>query len=161
MKRILIVDDDLDILESLAALLEETYDVALARDGAEALLLAEGQHFDAVVLDLMMPVLNGAGFLQELAARSLHIPTIIVSANAELRSYARRLHATDYLAKPFDIASLEAKLARLTSGPPDDNGAGPDASGGCSSHASFSLGHHFGQRPVALGRALLATAGCR
>src|SRR5437773_12576028 len=81
-KRILIVDDDPDILASLAIIFQESYEVALARDGAEALrFLDEGPH-DVVLLDLMMPVLDGVAFMQELAARRAHVPVILASASA-------------------------------------------------------------------------------
>src|SRR4051794_10950507 len=107
MKRLLIVDDDPDILTSLAMVLEETYEVTLAENGQEALDLALLGAFDAVVLDLMMPVLDGEGFLRELRTRGPVPPVILASAANDLAERARQLGVHEFLRKPFDIESLE------------------------------------------------------
>lgn len=114
MKRILLVDDDPDILESLQMLLEETYEIEVALDGERALAEILSGRFDAVVLDLMMPVLDGAGLVRELRARGVGVPVVLVSAARDLEARARELAVEEHLAKPFDPAVLEDKLARLT-----------------------------------------------
>lgn len=113
-KRILIVDDDPDILESLRMLLEESYEVEVALDGERALAEILAKPFDAIVLDLMMPVLDGAAFLRELRARGVPVPVVLVSAARDLTARARALDIAEHLSKPFDPALLEDKLARLT-----------------------------------------------
>lgn len=113
MGRILLVDDDADVLASLALLLESSYDVACARDGAQALEALEVGGFDAVVLDLMMPVMDGAELLRELRRRGLRVPVLIASAGSHTGRQARELGADDWLQKPFDVELLERKLARL------------------------------------------------
>jgi DNA-binding response OmpR family regulator len=113
MKRVLLVDDDPDILTSLEMLLEGEYEVSLAADGASALAAMLTQPFDVIVLDLMMPVLDGAGVLRELRARDVRVPVLLASAARDLRTTARELKAEDFIEKPFDLDLLEAKLASL------------------------------------------------
>lgn len=114
MKRILLVDDDPDILESLRMLLEESYEIDVALDGERALAEILARPYDAIVLDLMMPVLDGAGLLRELRARGVRVPVVLVSAARDLAARARALAVDEHLAKPFDPALLEDKLERLT-----------------------------------------------
>src|SRR4051812_8973978 len=115
MKRILLVDDDVDILESLALILEDSYEVRCARNGLEA--LAEVENVDAVVLDLMMPVLDGEGFIDELARRGIRVPVLVASAAGDLDRRCKDLAIAGFIAKPFDVRTLEEKLARLVSMP--------------------------------------------
>jgi CheY-like chemotaxis protein len=124
MKRILVVDDDAAIRESLELLLSSTYEVVVAADGAEALARVEAQSFDAIVLDLMMPILDGAGFARELDHRNVRIPIVVVSAGPNLASRSNALGAAGFLVKPFEIEKLEEKLALLLAPPPDDDPAG-------------------------------------
>lgn len=93
--------------------LEETYAVTAAENGRIALDFALAQHFDAVVLDLMMPVMDGETFMTELRGRGLQIPVILASAANQLDQKAKTLGANDFLKKPFDVDALETKLARL------------------------------------------------
>lgn len=132
MKRILLVDDDPDILDGLAAVLELDYELAVALNGAEALKQLESGSFDAVVLDLMMPVLDGAGFMAAIQARGLRVPVLLVSAGRNLAQQCRGLGASDYLSKPFDVAELENRLARLVQrggGGAPPSGQGPASPG--------------------------------
>ena len=130
-KRLLLVDDDPDILDSLALLLEDRYAVTLAEDGALALALVERQQFDAVVLDLMMPVLDGTRFLAVLRQRGIETPVILISAHRDLEKHEaqhRLLGAFSSLRKPFEIRELEMRLeqALRTSDPGDSSGgSGP------------------------------------
>ena len=115
MKRILLVDDDAGVIDSLRDLLEDRYEVLVARDGEDALrVLAEADRpVDAIILDMLMPVLDGEGFLRAARERGITAPVILASAHADVRARARALGAADYLQKPFGIARLEAKLARV------------------------------------------------
>lgn len=124
MKRVLIVDDDPDILTSLDMLLRDTYDVVLAVHGEAAIDAILEQSFDAIVLDLMMPVLDGVGVLRELRARGLHVPVLLASASHDLAIQARALATEDFIEKPFDPDLLEAKLARLLERGPPGSGSG-------------------------------------
>src|SRR5262245_1875015 len=113
MKRILVVDDDIDIVESLSVALEHTYQVATAFDGAEALRKLDAESFDALVLDLMMPVLDGETLMKELHARRLRVPVRVMSAFVDVDRRAERAGAADWRSKPFRLEELELKLARL------------------------------------------------
>ena len=131
MKRVLLVDDDLDILESLAMLLEGSYEVLLARNGKEALAIVESTaKIDVMVLDLMMPVLDGAGLMRELEARELRVPVIVVSAHSDVAFHAPALGAADYLTKPFSIGILRAAIARVTGGTGGASGSHWPSGGG-------------------------------
>jgi CheY-like chemotaxis protein len=108
------VDDEPDILWSLSLLLERAYDVTTAEDGLAALRAFEEGPYDAVILDLMMPAMDGATFKRELDARGIATPVVIVSAFSDVAERAARLGVTDHLTKPIDIPKLEAVLARMT-----------------------------------------------
>lgn len=112
MKRILIIEDDRNILDIVAFHLEkEGYEVVLASDGEEGLLTFAAQHFDLVLLDIMMPKLDGLSVLDAIRARA-DIPVIIMSAKTaeddRLDGFARR--ADDYICKPFSVKELVMRV---------------------------------------------------
>jgi len=113
--RILVVDDDFLNRTLLATNLEEQdYGVESAVDGGEALEKLRATSFDVVLLDIVMPVLDGyqtlAAIKQDPALQ--HLPVIMISGVDELESVIRciEMGATDYLPKPFDPALLRARL---------------------------------------------------
>jgi DNA-binding NtrC family response regulator len=110
--RVLIVDDDEAIRESLEMVLEPRYQVATARNGKVALDHLEASPADVVLLDLMMPVLDGPGFMAEAQRRGLVAPVILMSAGTDLRTRARELGASDFMQKPITLELLEEKIAR-------------------------------------------------
>jgi CheY-like chemotaxis protein len=112
MKRILLVDDDDDIVFSLVLLLEDQYEVTTARNGAEALRLVQSAPFDAILLDLLMPVLDGAGFMRAFRGSGAGAPVVLVSADIGLEARALELGAADWIAKPFDVDALLEKVGR-------------------------------------------------
>jgi len=123
-RRILIVDDEPDILWSLSLLLERDYDVTTAEDGKTALqALADGP-YHAVILDLMMPGMDGAALKREMDARGFDVPVVIVSAFSDVAERAAQLRVRDYMTKPIDIPKLEATLARVTAAAARSGGAG-------------------------------------
>jgi len=111
MKRLLIVDDDLEISRRLSALLEDRYEVIRATTGFEALAELTHAPFDLVLLDLRMPGLDGRGFLNEMRRRNEHAPVIVLSADPNVGRAARDMGVGDYLQKPFDVEALEALIA--------------------------------------------------
>jgi DNA-binding response OmpR family regulator len=124
-KRILVVDDDTDVAEPLGILLSRSYDVDFAVDGAEAVTRIRGGHYDAVVLDLMMPVMDGAAFKSWLDGQRIEVPVLLVSGSTDLSTRAAEMHVADHLAKPLDPAVLHARLAAiLERGPERAGGAG-------------------------------------
>ena len=113
---LLIVDDDETNRYTLARrLTRDGYaNLAMAGNGAEALAAMRADHFDLVLLDIMMPVLDGFGVLEALRADAAlrGIPVIVISAHDDLSHVIRaiELGATDYLAKPFDPVLLRARV---------------------------------------------------
>ncbi len=122
--RVLVVDDDPDILDAICDILgSEGYDVVRAKHGVEALEQVARQRPDLILLDLMMPVMDGATFARELRTRSLAgIPIIVISAEGN-PARAASVHARRYLAKPFDIDVLLSQVADVADHP-DSPGAG-------------------------------------
>jgi CheY-like chemotaxis protein len=114
--RILVVDDNEDNRYTLIRRLgREGYgDVAVAADGREALDLVASRPFDLILLDIMMPEMNGYEVLERLKADDAlrHIPVIMISAISELDSVVRciELGAEDYLPKPFNSVLLRARI---------------------------------------------------
>ncbi len=112
---ILVVDDNPDNRELLSRQLSRRgYQIVVAEHGREALEIMREQPFDLVLLDIMMPVMNGYEMLQHLkddpALR--HIPVIVISAADDLSSMVRgiQLGAEDYLSKPFNSVLLKARI---------------------------------------------------
>ncbi len=114
---ILVVDDDADIRSLLVSVLsDEGYVAQSAPNGREALAILESWKADAIVLDLMMPVMDGWTFVERLPERDRDIPIVILSAATELRRHGTMLRAVDVMPKPFDIDALLPRIAQLTSG---------------------------------------------
>lgn len=135
MKRVLIVDDDADIRDSLAMLLADRYRVVTAADGREALAVVQDGGADVVLLDLMMPVMSGEELVRELRRRGCAVPVALISAARDLPGIARQLGVGDYIVKPFDLPALERLIARLVADdepPPSTglSGAGAGVGGG-------------------------------
>jgi CheY-like chemotaxis protein len=125
---VLVVDDDPDILQTLALCLStEGYRVVMASNGQEALEALTREAPACILLDLMMPVMDGWQFCAELDARGgRKAPLLILSADRAVQGHATRLGADAYLAKPFDLDDLLGKVHQLTGGP---NGHGHRATG--------------------------------
>ncbi len=112
---ILVVDDDmLNRVVLSTNLQEQGYEVATAEDGRQALEMLESQPFDVVLLDLLMPEMDGYQVLEQMKRDNVQreIPVIIISALDEMESILRciEMGATDYLPKPFDAGLLRARL---------------------------------------------------
>jgi two-component system, OmpR family, response regulator len=113
--RLLVVEDEADLLASLArALREEGYAVDTAEDGEEGLYKAESWAYDAIVLDVMLPGLDGWQVLDRLR-RTKKTPVLMLTARDAPQDRVRGLDtgADDYLVKPFDLDELLARLRAL------------------------------------------------
>lgn len=113
--RILVVEDEPDLVVVLAkALEEEGYAVDTAVDGDEGLYKAESWHYDAVILDIMLPLRDGWQVLQKLR-RQKKVPVLILTARDAVNERIRGLDlgADDYLVKPFELNELLARLRAL------------------------------------------------
>jgi two-component system, chemotaxis family, chemotaxis protein CheY len=118
---VLVVDDDPDILDALSEILEaEGYGVTRARNGQEALDRLEPSPPGLILLDLMMPVMDGWEFARRMRQRSpevSNLPIIVLSADRNVGARAREIGAVGHLAKPFELADL-LNLVRGTVGDP-------------------------------------------
>jgi two-component system OmpR family response regulator len=113
--RILIVEDEPDLLRALAqALREEGYAVDTATDGEDGLFKAESWEYDALVLDVMLPKLDGWEVLRGLR-KIKKTPVLMLTARDQSRDRVRGLDtgADDYVVKPFDLPELLARLRAL------------------------------------------------
>jgi DNA-binding response OmpR family regulator len=113
--RLLVVEDEPDLRNSLVkALREDGYAVDDAADGEEGLYKAEGCDYDAVVLDIMLPRLDGREVLRRLR-QSKKTPVMMLTARGSIRDRVHGLDsgADDYLAKPFDLRELSARIEAL------------------------------------------------
>ena len=113
--RILVIEDETDLLASQAkALREESYAVDTASDGEEGLYKAENTSYDAIVLDVMLPRLDGWEVLRRLR-QSKKTPVLMLTARDAARDRVRGLDsgADEYLVKPFDLEELFARLRAL------------------------------------------------
>ncbi len=115
MSKILLIEDDRIIADGLVTALEhEGYEVLVARDGDAGLHAARTEAPDLVILDIMMPHLNGFEVTTELRRAGETVPIIVLSARAGLKDRVRGLDlgADDYLAKPFELEELLARIRR-------------------------------------------------
>jgi DNA-binding response OmpR family regulator len=129
-KRILVIEDNPDLAYGLRNNLEiEGYDVEVAKDGVKGLARARAQFPDLVVLDLMLPGLDGFRVLKTMREEGLGMPVLILTARGEEADKVRglRLGADDYVTKPFGVlellARVEALFRRVTA--PRRNGGPP------------------------------------
>jgi DNA-binding response OmpR family regulator len=118
-KRILLVDDDQEIVESMRlALSAKGYSVVVARDGNQGLVLCEKEDPDLVILDMMMPKRSGFLVLEKLRrTRPVPLRVIMITANEGSRhkAYAEMLGVDDYIRKPFAMDKLMDSVERLLS----------------------------------------------
>ena len=115
-QRVLVVDDDRSVRESLRRSLEfNGYDVSLASDGAEALASIAGAAPDALVIDVMMPRLDGIETTRALRTAGNDLPILVLTARDSVGDRVDGLDAgaDDYLTKPFALEELLARLRAL------------------------------------------------
>lgn len=120
-KKILIVDDDAEIIESLRLTLESRgYTVIIARDGNQGLVMIEREIPDLMILDMMMPKRSGFLVLERIRkTQPVSVRVIMITANEgnRHRAYAEMLGVDDYLRKPFPMDRLLESVKRLIGAP--------------------------------------------
>lgn len=115
-RRVLVVEDDGAVRRAVErALSFEGYDVVTARDGAEALSIVLNDNIEAIVLDVMMPIVDGLETCRRIRARGDTTPILILTARTEVTDRVAGLDAgaDDYLVKPFALEELLARLRAL------------------------------------------------
>jgi two-component system response regulator MtrA len=116
MARVLVVEDNTSIAEGIAYnLRHEQHETRIAEDGGRALSLAREWKPELIILDLMIPVLDGYGVLEQLRAEQIRVPVIILTARGEEADKVRgfRLDADQYVTKPFGVLELLERVSSL------------------------------------------------
>jgi DNA-binding response OmpR family regulator len=115
--RVLVIEDELRLAENVASALREGpgFAVDCAEDGVTGTMLAENRCYDLIILDLMLPKLDGLGVLKRLRAGKDETPVLVLTARGEVTSTISLLNAgaDDYLSKPFDLGELLARAKVL------------------------------------------------
>jgi DNA-binding response OmpR family regulator len=115
--RVLVIEDELRLAENVASALREGpgFAVDCAEDGETGLALAQNRCYDLIILDLMLPKLDGLGILKRIRAGKDQTPVLILTARSEVGSTINLLNAgaDDYLSKPFDLGELMARAKAL------------------------------------------------
>ncbi len=118
MARVLVIDDEPDVRWLLRLSLERVgHEVLLAEDGLRGVAMAQRQRPDAIILDLMMPVMDGYGVLDALAkdGRTSEVPVLVLTAKAipSEEEQVTRAGARRFVTKPFDPDDLARELEHL------------------------------------------------
>ncbi len=115
-KSILLVEDEENLQEALKLNLElENYEVTIAGDGTEALNTVQKEHFDLIILDVMLPEIDGIAVCETIRLQNNTIPILILSAknNSADRVLGLKKGADDYLTKPFNLEELLLRVNKL------------------------------------------------
>jgi DNA-binding response OmpR family regulator len=113
---VLVVEDEPSVAHIVKRALEhDHHNVELASDGANGLDLAESDQFDAIVLDVLLPEINGIEVCRRLRAGKVHTPVLMLTARDAVEQRVQGLDAgaDDYLTKPFAVAELQARVRAL------------------------------------------------
>ncbi|MFQ5664893.1 MAG: sigma-54-dependent transcriptional regulator [Candidatus Binatia bacterium] len=107
-RRVLVVDDEPGVRQSLRMVLKDRYEVLCAGTGDEALRIIDAEPLDVVLLDILMPGLDGLEALEQIKQRALALPVVMLTATKTVKTAvtAMKLGACDYVTKPFDVDEL-------------------------------------------------------
>ena len=115
--RILVVEDEIGLADAVGAILyRENYETDIANDGKSGLELALKNDYDCIILDIMLPGMNGLDVLSYLRVKEIETPVLLLTAKSEVDDKIKGLDcgADDYLTKPFVKGELLARLRALT-----------------------------------------------
>jgi signal transduction histidine kinase/ligand-binding sensor domain-containing protein/DNA-binding response OmpR family regulator len=116
-ERLLIVDDNDEIVSYLSDRFSQFYEICTAYDGEQALNVLDGQQIDLIICDVMMPELDGLHFCKRVKQniQTCHIPVLLLTAKADTQQQIKGLEmgADDYVTKPFSMSLLEAKVQNI------------------------------------------------
>lgn len=125
MKKILIIEDESNVVNLLKrGLEEEGYDISVAMDGLSGYDMAGSHQFDLMIVDIMLPGMNGIEICRNLRAQKIETPILMLTALGSTENIVSGLDngADDYLVKPFHFAELLARMRTLFRRKPEDNG---------------------------------------
>lgn len=111
--KLLLAEDEKDLNNALTKILEiKGYEVDSVYDGEAAVSLASTVDYDGIILDVMMPKMNGFQALEQMREKSIHVPVLMLTAKSEVEDRVKGLEigADDYLAKPFVMEELLARI---------------------------------------------------
>jgi len=114
--RVLVIEDEKQLLKIIGERLkEEGYITDLVRDGKEGLHFAESLDYDCIILDIMLPTIDGFSVLRKLRARKINTPILILTAKDTIEDKVSGLNlgADDYITKPFSFAELIARVQAM------------------------------------------------
>src|SRR5512143_1951393 len=115
-KRILIIEDNADLAHLLAVHLRDlTYEVDIAEEGTEGLAKAQRTVYDLILLDLMLPGLNGLDICRRIREKPPYVPIIMLTSRSSEtdRVVGLELGADDYVTKPFSVIELVARVKAM------------------------------------------------
>jgi len=113
---ILLVEDEENLHEALKLNLElEGYEVTSAYDGSDALKAVQGEYFDLIILDIMLPEIDGIAVIESIRVQNIEVPVLILSAknSSSDRVLGLKKGAYDYLTKPFNLEELLLRVQKL------------------------------------------------
>lgn len=114
--KLLFAEDEKALSEAVVDILNfHNYTVDAVYDGADALYYAENEHYDGIILDIMMPKMNGIDVLKEIRKKGIGTPVLLLTAKSEIEDKITGLDAgaDDYLSKPFNTGELLARIRAL------------------------------------------------
>lgn len=113
--RLLVVEDHLDLLEAIIEILSDEFVVDSATDGEEGLFLALQNIYDAIILDVMLPGIDGFEIVQRIRKEEIETPVLFLTAKDSLEDRVKGLDfgGDDYLVKPFQAPELKARIRAL------------------------------------------------
>lgn len=115
--KLLLAEDEKELSNALVAILKHSnYSVDAVYDGADALEYGLSQNYDGIILDIMMPKMNGIDVLKSLRTHNITTPVLMLTAKAEIedRIHGLDMGADDYLSKPFAMGELLARIRAMT-----------------------------------------------
>ena len=113
MKHIYIIENNISILEGLTFLFEKKYKVTAITDARIALNKLQSEQPDLILLDLLMPDLNGEEFIEALLQRELKIPILIMTGSANVNVQLTNSTVAGIIRKPFQIEEIETKIEQV------------------------------------------------
>ncbi len=118
-RKILIIDDEPSICQSLSLILRANFDVSSAVDGEEALGMCELELPDLILLDMKIPKMDGIEVMRRLKERASNVPIIVLTGGSTVKNivHAIKNGAHDFINKPFDIEELKASISIILDGP--------------------------------------------